>query len=328
GNRTILQLTLKDRDFKGWITRVWQSEDLENWTLLGPLTWSDDPRAYDGGGMIITATTRTAELTGQTENPFLAYDNLAALSTTVLGGTAVLTDGAAANAVTGTTYDYWLPNVTGTVANFEVKFPAARTVGFVGIAAHNLGTLGATVAIQSSTDGGATWPGAGGGTHSPTDDRPIGYRLVSTGADAADWRIRVTGLTAGAPLYIGVAFFGAELVFPRRFYKDFAPVLAPTEVQLQSNVSVGGQLLGNSIIAQGSTLNAQFRNLDASWVRASLLPFIPHFNKGKGFFFGWRPATYPQDIHYCWREGATLRPVNAGPKAFMSAEMQMRAHEP
>lgn len=52
GNRTILQLTLKDRDFKGWITRVWQSEDLENWTLLGPLTWSDDPRAYDGGGMI------------------------------------------------------------------------------------------------------------------------------------------------------------------------------------------------------------------------------------------------------------------------------------
>ncbi len=52
GNRTLLQVTLKDKDFKGWITRVWASEDLDTWTYLGPMTWSDDPRAYDGDGMI------------------------------------------------------------------------------------------------------------------------------------------------------------------------------------------------------------------------------------------------------------------------------------
>jgi len=52
GDRTILQVTLKDRDFRGWITRVWQSEDQENWALLGPLTWSDDARNYDSAGMI------------------------------------------------------------------------------------------------------------------------------------------------------------------------------------------------------------------------------------------------------------------------------------
>ncbi len=51
GNRTILQVTIKDKDFKDWITH-WASEDLDTWTYLGPLTWSDDPRTYDSNGMI------------------------------------------------------------------------------------------------------------------------------------------------------------------------------------------------------------------------------------------------------------------------------------
>lgn len=277
--------------------------------------------------MIVTSTARTTALTtaGETNNPFVAWDNLAATATLSSPQTS-LTDGALANAVSGTTYDYWRPNVTGTVARFQVNFSAARTISFVGIAAHNLGTLGAQVIIQRSTDGGATWPSAGV-THNPTDDAPIGIRLITTGNDAADWRIAIGNLTAGDPVYIGVAFFGNEMVFPRRFYKDFAPNLSPSEVQLQSNVSVGGNLLGNSVVTRGSTMQAQIRNLDPSFVRGSMLPFIPHFNEGKGFFFGWRPAAYPQDLAYAWRDGATLRPVNSGPLSFMSMDMSMRVYE-
>lgn len=52
GDRTIMQVTLKDRDFKGWITRVWASTDLETWDDLGPLSWRDDPRYYDSMGNI------------------------------------------------------------------------------------------------------------------------------------------------------------------------------------------------------------------------------------------------------------------------------------
>jgi hypothetical protein len=277
----------------------------------------------------VHSTSRTAELTaaGQLENPFIAWSNLAALSTSILGGTSTLTDGAAANAVSGTTYDYWLPSIGGTTAQFSVKLASSQNLSCFAIAAHNLATLGGTVAVQRSTDGGGTWSGAGPLTNTPTDNGPIVFRGATSGLSAADWRFAFTGLTAAAPLYMGVAFFGNETVFSRRFYKDFAPAMSPTEVQLQSNVSVGGNLLGNSVVAQGSTLTASFRNLDAAWVRANMVPFLPHYNKGKGFFFGWRPTTYPQDVDYCWREGATLRPVNAGPLAFMSLEMQMRAHE-
>lgn len=278
--------------------------------------------------MIAIASARATALAsaGQTENPFAAWNNQAATAT-LSSGDGVLTDGALANAVSGTTYDYWLPNVVGTATSFQVTFPTARTISFVGIAAHNLATLGATVAVQRSTDGGATWPDAGAGTLTPSDNSPIGFRMVTSGNDAANWRIRITGLTASAPLYVGVAFFGADMVFPSRFYRDFAPNLRPTEVQIQSNVSVGGNLLGNSVVAQGSTLSAQIRHLKPAFVRGDMLEFIPHFNAGKGFFFAWRPNTYAQDMAYVWREGATLRPVNSGPLDYMSIEMAMRAYE-
>ena len=269
---------------------------------------------------------RLTELGLDKNNPFVAWNNLAANAT--LSGTAVLTDGARENAVDGTTHDYWLPNITGTNASFRVIFSSALTISCVGIAAHNLGTLGGVVTLQRSTDGGVTYSAAGlGGAITPTDNTPIIIRTQISGLDAGEWLLSFTGLTAGAPLYVGVILMGAETIFPRRFYKDFAPVLSPTEVQLQSNVSVGGNLLGNSIVAQGSTLQASFRNLAPSFVRGAMLPFIPHFNSGKGFFFGWRPDTYPQDVHYCWREGATLRPKNDGPLDFMGLEMQMRAFE-
>lgn len=279
---------------------------------------------------IVYSPARVTELetAGELDNPFVAYDNLAALSTSTLGGTATLTDGAAANAVSGTTYDYWLPNVTTTSAQFRVTFPSAITINTVAIAAHNLSDFGGTVVLQRSTNGGGSWSSSGlGGSVTPSDNSVIMFRVASTGNDAADWRLNFTGLTAGDGLAVGVAYFGNDMVFPRRFYRDFAPPISPSEVQLQSNVSVGGNLLGNSVIARGTTLTSQVRNLADDWIRGAFKPFIPHFNAGKGFFFGWRPTTYVDDVRYCWRDGATLRPVNSGPLAFMSVEMAMRAYE-
>ena len=112
--------------------------------------------------MIKIASARTIALGTTTDNPFIAWDNLAATAT--LGGTATLTDGAASNAVDGNTYDYWLPNVTGATCSFRVTFGAARTISFVGIAAHNLATLGLSAQVQRSIDGGATWLAAGAGS--------------------------------------------------------------------------------------------------------------------------------------------------------------------
>jgi hypothetical protein len=275
--------------------------------------------------MIKIASARTTALGTTTDNPFIAWDNLAATAT--LGGAATLTDGAASNAVDGNTYDYWLPNVTGATCSFRVTFGAARTISFVGIAAHNLATLGLSAQVQRSTDGGATWLAAGAGSAAPTDDSPVGWRMVTTGADAADWRILISGTSAGMAVQIGVVFFGDDLVFPQRFYQGFSPVISPTEVQLQSNVSAGGNLLGSSVVRRGSTLQAPFRNIDPTFVRSSMAGLIPHFNEGGGVFFAWRPATYSEDLHYAWREGDVIRPANSDVLNLMTFNLAMRVHE-
>lgn len=277
--------------------------------------------------MIYTATARAADLAanGEENNPFVAFENAGASAT--LSGTATLTDGAATNAFTGTTYDYWLPNVTGTTAELEMQFGADASYSFAGIAAHNLSDYGATVSVQNSADG-ITWADAGAGTVTPADNAPIVWRMAAAGNDADYWRFYITGLTASDPIYIGVAFLGNDLVMQRRFYQGYAPVLQPTEVTIQSNVSEGGNYVGSSVVRRGSTLQAQFNHLSPSFVRGTdFQAFQTAFNTAQPFFFGWRPQKYPEDVHYCWRTGNAIRPENTGPNEFMGCQFSARAYD-
>lgn len=273
---------------------------------------------------VITSPARSIELAGlgMVNNPFVAWDNLAASATA--SGTAVLTGGDRANALTGTTYDKWRPDVTTSTATLSFDFGSAKSIGFAAIAAHNLHDFDGSVILQSSPDN-TTWTSAVPAAHSPDDGSTIAFRV--SGISARYWRFLFADLTSGDLLSVGVAFMGSELIFPRRFYQGFSPVLTPTEVQLQSNVSQGGHLLGSSVVGTGSTLSATINNLDASFIRgAAWLDFQAQFNQGKGFFFGWRPEKYPQDLHYCWRDGGVIRPTNSGPRDLMSVEMAMRAY--
>ena len=277
---------------------------------------------------IAIASTRTAELTGQTDNPFVAWDNQGAGAGVTYGGAGTLAGGPASNAFQGMTTEYWLPNVTATTAGLWVVFPTARTINFVAMAAHNLATLGGTVQVQRSTNGGANWSDAGAGTITPTDNGVVAFRMRSSGQDATHWRLWFTGLTAGAPLYVAYAFFGNELTMPTRFYDGFSPIITATEVQLQSNVTVGGNFVAQSVVAQGSTVKADFQHLSPSFVRGAWAPFQVAFNRGAPFFFAWRPATFASDVHLCWRDGETIRPVNAGGLDFMSLSISARVYEP
>jgi hypothetical protein len=109
----------------------------------------------------------------------------------------------------------------------------------------------------------------------------------------------------------------ARQSFRAALYQGFSPVIVPTEVQLQSNVSVGGNLMGSSVVMEGSTLTAELRNVDPAFIRgAAFKDFMQSFNRGKPFYFSWRPTKYPEDVHYCWRDGAVIRPDNAGPRDF------------
>ena len=272
---------------------------------------------------IVTTDLRNIELADMEvqNNPFVAWTNLAAAAT--LGGTAVLVGGDRANAVSGSTYDKWRPDVTTTEAVLSFDLGAAAAVTFAAVAGHNAAALGATVAVEKSVDG-STWVAVA--SVAPTDEKPIAFRF-EVGTEVRYWRLRFTGLTVADPLAVAVAFLGNDLIIPRRLYQGFAPVLTPTEVQLQSNVSVGGHLLGSSVISRGSMLSAEISNVPASFIRsADWLAFQTAFGEGKGFFFAWRPMKYTSDLHYCARDGGVIRPENTGPRDLMAIKFSARVY--
>lgn len=274
--------------------------------------------------MIVVSPVRSIEIAamGYQNNPFVAWQNLGATAT--LGGSTVIAGGERANAVTGSTYDKWRPVASGTLRTLEFDFGSAISLQFAAIVAHNVFDLAADVRVEWSTDA-VTWTEAGGGIVTPTDNSPIAWRFEAQ--SYRYWRFAFTDVPTDGMLAVGVAFLGNELIINRRLYQGFSPVLTPTEVQLQSNVSIGGHLLGSSIISRGSTLSAEISYVDASFIRSEeWLAFQKSFGEGKGFLFAWRPEKYPQDLHYCARDGGVIRPSNTGPRDLMNISFSARAY--
>jgi len=261
---------------------------------------------------------------GTANNPLIAWFNQAqnATMTTDLG-TQVAPP---ANAVTGSTFDRWRATANGSgFAAIQASFSAATSIGFVAVAAHNLGSAGATVRPQYSTDGGSSWTPVSATEVSPTDNQAIAWYF--TPVSAADWRLYISGLSSGDPVNAGVVFVGNAFAAPRRIYGDYAPPITPTNVELQSNVSEGGELLGTSAVRRGSAATVTLRHLGPSFLRgATWTAFQRHFNEGGGFFWAWRPTKYG-DVHYAWRTGGPAAPRNMGILDLMEVQMQMRFHD-
>ena len=275
---------------------------------------------------IVMSNVRAIELVadGFRNNPFVAWDNLGRTAT--LSGTTPVAGGERANAVTGSTYDKWRAVEVSGAAVLTFDFGSPVTISFAALASHNAGTLGAAVSVRNSA-GNVTYADAGAGAVSPSDNSPIAWRMSPVATARRYWQFWFTGIPTGQQINAGVAFFGNELVIPRRLYQGFAPVMTPTEVQLQSNVSIGGHLLGSSVISRGSRLSADITYVPAEFIRsAEWLAFQKTFGEGKGFFFGWRPDKYPQDLHYCARDGEVIRPSNTGPRDLMGINFSARVY--
>jgi hypothetical protein len=270
---------------------------------------------------IFTTTARAIQLVNADEsnNPFVLADNLAKSAT--ISSTAVLSDGPVTNALSGTTYDYWLPDTSLTFPSATFDLGAPTLVTFLAIAANNIKDLGASVYLFGSNDN-------------------VTYTFVASTAATSDvvalrfsatyryWLFGMDSHPPGASMYIGVLYLGREIIIPRRFYQGFSPVVVPTEVQLQSNVSVGGNLLGSSVIASGSRLSMDFANVEPVFIRsAAFKTFMKSFNRGAGFFTAWRPLKYPEDVYYCWRDGAVITPTNSGPRDLMSFGVAARVYD-
>lgn len=261
---------------------------------------------------------------GTTNNPILAYDTILTAGTTALDAGTADVDLPVANAFSGTTFDYASITPASGAVEISKNYASNRLATFAGIVGHNLGTIGGSVAFESSSDGGFSWDDCGCGTISPTDDKPIGMYFNQLAK--VDYRFNFTGLSTNV-LRVAVLWAGRVITVPIRAYQGVAPILAPNNVSLQSSVSVGGNLLGSSVVSRGSSFGLNFDNVDETFVRGDLAEMIPVFNEGNPIWIAWRPTKYAEDLHYCWRDGDVIQPTNAGPRDLMSFSLNVRVFE-
>lgn len=266
----------------------------------------------------------------QDDNPLVAYINSDDLPTYSTDTGTIASGYSPANAGTYSTFDRWgaTPDGSGHVA-LGMTYGSAEDVTFIGLAVHNIATLGGSVRPQYSTNGGSTWNNTGAATISPTENRPLGWQINTT--SAADWRILVTGLSAGVTCYIGHAFAGQyKHTFGRRLYRDFAPAIVPTQIETVPDISEGGELLGTTIVRRGSRISPAIMHLAPTDMRSpGFKEFMRHYNDGKSFFFAWRPKKYKSDFYFGWRPGgaAPINPSNSGPNDLMSVQFAMQVYE-
>ena len=153
----------------------------------------------------------------------------------VVGSTEVA--GFEADAVQSyTTYDRWLP--AGVPATLTAQFGGLQTIDYLLIASHTIGSSGAAIVPEYSTDG-TTWVELSP-ERIPATDAAIAFLFDAVSAVYV--RIRITSATT--PPVIGVVMCGEALAMQRPIYGGHSPITLSRKTSIRPTKSEGGQFLG------------------------------------------------------------------------------------
>jgi hypothetical protein len=209
------------------------------------------------------------------------------------------------------TYEFWRP--TSLDAWWKVDYGSPVEVNYCGIAAHSIGTSGANVTVQYSTDD-STWVTVMG--ENQGDDSPMMFLFESV--TARYWRIFLQGSVVPS---VGVVYFGKALEMQRACYSGIAPINFNRTTVIRPNRSENGQWIGRSIVRQGVSTSVAFRHLDYDWYRQNFDPFAKEAIKYP-FFFAWRPDIYYDAVGYVWTT-RDISPSTMGIRDLLQVSFEM-----
>lgn len=188
------------------------------------------------------------------------------------------------------TYEFWRP--TAMPADVVIDMGANKTVNYVGMAAHTLGSDAVSVAASYSTDGVSYT--AIDATASPTDNSAI--MLLFTPVSARYIKLAFTGASVFS---LGVVYVGQTLDMYRPFYSGHTPDAMARRTVVKPTKSIGGQWLGRSVSRQGFTNSYAWKNIPINWYRNNVDPFAVSCQKYP-FFIAWNILEEPEDLLYAW----------------------------
>lgn len=251
------------------------------------------------------------------KKPMVLYDSVFARGTLTASSEAV--GGDVANALDEQTSDYW--TATTDSSNMTVELPVAERVDCLAIAAHNMATEGATVAVQRS-ENGTSWTTVS--TVTPTTDDVV--LVLFKPVVALWWRIVVTGGACN----LGIVRLGSRLVFPSGINTGYTPINLARRIEVQGGITVGGQFSGQRIIRRGANTTVSVAPMDRSFVDNDMAAFHLHYDEARSFFWAGGPSIMPNDVAYCWRPatGGEIRPmyVESGELAEFSMNIEAFVH--
>ena len=189
--------------------------------------------------------------------------------------------------VDGETWSVWEGGSTSQTVT--LTFSSAAT-SYAAIAAHNLGSTGATVSCAA---GGVTV-----GSISPDDDGAIVFLFGSTTVTTVAFTI--SGGSA-AP-QIAVAQAGEVLEMPQLSVFTGLPISESKQVRYRHQQSIRGDVLGRAVQGADLRFDLTVQNLPETF-RAALgdvtwKGFINHVDNTGPFFIAAKPSSYPDDVAY------------------------------
>lgn len=221
------------------------------------------------------------------DHPRICFDTHAATPTATSTATGANVDWL----VDGETWSVWEGG--GTSQTVTLTFSSAAT-SYAAIAAHNLGSTGATVSCAVGVGGSGTTVGS----ISPDSDDAIVFLFGSVNITTVQFTI--SGGSA-AP-QIAIAQAGEALEMPRLSVFTGLPISESKQVRYRHQQSIRGDVLGRAVEGADLRFDLTVQNLPETFRAAAgdvtWKGFIDHVDNTGPFFIAAKPSSYPDDVAY------------------------------
>jgi hypothetical protein len=254
-----------------------------------------------------------ADVASDPRNPRICWHNLVTASNVSADEEE---DGEpAVNIANPATYLRWRGETTNE-QSVNVSLTTAHEVNYFAIAKHNLGSSGATIAFEYSTDG-STWTNVTSPQVLNTD-----YVVIHEFDTVFARFFRVLITPGTEPPSIAVLYIGMTLILQRRIYVGHTPLPYGRKTTVSNGRSESGEFLGRVLRREFLESSVDLKNLTPQWYRQYMEQFV-EAARTRPFFWCWRPSTYPNECGYAWLSD-DVRMSNQLPNGYVQCSFSMQ----
>ncbi|WP_061023885.1 hypothetical protein [Bradyrhizobium sp. CCH5-F6] len=233
-------------------------------------------------------TDSTPEFPVTLDHPVIGWHNIVTTANIVADNEDP--DFPASNLANPATHEEWRSDADGEQF-LTVTTGYVDEIDYVGIARHNFGSEQIPVTIED---------GSGNALVEEVmlpDDSPALFRFTAQSLATVD--IKLAAGTGKLPR-AAVVYVGKLLVLERKIYVGHTPLKHARKMNVQNGRSETGNFLGRIVLGAWRETTIPLSLLSPSWYRDHGGDEFMAVAAETPFFFGWRPATYPYEIGYCW----------------------------